>query len=300
MTAPAPQLVPLVPGPPRPIFTRYIKLTIDTNGTINSFECAVTQAGIVSTGGDKQELNTLCPDGSYSETTERTYSLDVTGVQDVETQDSFMLFLWTHAGEDAEAIFYPVADKNGTPQGYGWKGEVKLSPPDTIGNTTSGTYATFTASLPYQGKPVLIDSTGAEVSPAPVTPTGVTAGSPGAFTPANATAPANLAALQALGALGQSAAWTAGQYVVLGDGSYATWGGAAWAAATKATAGVAGTPGTWTPAGSIPPATLAALTGSSPAITATPATAWTTGQSVVLGNASDAHWSGTAWLAGVV
>lgn len=301
MTAPVVTAVPLVPGHPRPIFTRYIKLTIDqtdSGGTVHQFECSVTQAGITSTGGDKQELNTLCPDGSYSEVTERTYSLDITGVQDVETQESLMLFLWEHADEDAEALFYPKVDKNGTPQGRGWKGDVKLSPPDTIGNTTSGTYATFTASLPFQGKPVLVDADGNEVAPPVVPPTGVTAGKPGAFTPANATAPADLAALQALGSLGQAAAWTAGQYVVLGDGSYATWNGTAWVNAPKATSATAGTPGNWSPANAIPPATFAALSTAAPPITASPVTAWTTGQNVVLNDASTAHWSGTAWVSG--
>jgi hypothetical protein len=42
------------------------------------------------------------------------------------------------------------------------------------------------------------------------------------------------------------------------------------------------------------PATLAAMTG----LAATPATAWTTGESVVLGDASEASWDGTAWIAG--
>lgn len=60
----------------------------------------------------------------------------------------------------------------------------------------------------------------------------------------------------------------------------------------------AGTPGTWTPVPSAPPATLADLTGASPAITATPTTAWTTGQHVLLGNGAKAHWSGTAWVTG--
>ena len=56
--------------------------------------------------------------------------------------------------------------------------------------------------------------------------TAVTAGTPGSFTPAGAK-PANLSALQALGALGQSTAWTAGQYVVLLDGTEAYWSGVA-------------------------------------------------------------------------
>jgi hypothetical protein len=61
-----------------------------------------------------------------------------------------------------------------------------------------------------------------------------------------------------------------------------------------ATGATAGTPGTWTPAGATPPADFAAI-GS---ITATPQTAWTTGQHVVLGDASHAYWDGAAWVAG--
>lgn len=61
-----------------------------------------------------------------------------------------------------------------------------------------------------------------------------------------------------------------------------------------ATGATAGTPGSFTPTGAATPANLAAMTG----ITASPATAWTTGQHVVLGDASHAHWVGAAWGAG--
>lgn len=65
--------------------------------------------------------------------------------------------------------------------------------------------------------------------PAPTPPTGVTEGTPGSFTPAGAQVPADLAALQALGALGQTGAWaTSGDFVVLGDASHAYWDGSAW------------------------------------------------------------------------
>lgn len=59
------------------------------------------------------------------------------------------------------------------------------------------------------------------------------------------------------------------------------------------TGATAGTPGSLTPAGAVA-ANLAALTGK----TASPTTVWTTGQNVVLGDASLAHWNGTAWAAG--
>lgn len=62
-----------------------------------------------------------------------------------------------------------------------------------------------------------------------------------------------------------------------------------------ATGATAGLPGTFTPAGATPPATLAAMAS----VVASPATAWTTGQHVELGNGSDANWNGTAWVAGI-
>jgi hypothetical protein len=65
-------------------------------------------------------------------------------------------------------------------------------------------------------------------------------------------------------------------------------------AATGATAGI---PATITPADSYPPETFAILTSTQP-LTASPATAWTTGQYVVLGDGSKAYWNGTAWVVG--
>lgn len=59
-------------------------------------------------------------------------------------------------------------------------------------------------------------------------------------------------------------------------------------AATTATAGI---PGSFN---GRRPMALAGMTG----ITASPTSAWTTGQYVTLGDGSRAHWSGTAWAAG--
>lgn len=64
--------------------------------------------------------------------------------------------------------------------------------------------------------------------------------------------------------------------------------------APKATTATAGTPGTFTPSGSYTPFAFADLAG----VTASPGTAWTTGQRVVLGDGSNAHWNGTAWVVG--
>ncbi|MEU3265116.1 hypothetical protein [Streptomyces bacillaris] len=61
-----------------------------------------------------------------------------------------------------------------------------------------------------------------------------------------------------------------------------------------ATGATAGTPGSFTPDGATSPENLAALSG----VIATPSSAWTTGQHVVLGDSSKAYWNGTAWVAG--
>jgi len=59
----------------------------------------------------------------------------------------------------------------------------------------------------------------------------------------------------------------------------------------------AGEPGTFTPAGFRAPASLTELQNATPAIVASPTTAWTATQYVVLGDASQASWNGTAWVA---
>ena len=55
--------------------------------------------------------------------------------------------------------------------------------------------------------------------------------------------------------------------------------------------------GTYTPAGATAPANLADLSDATP-VTANPATAWTPGQYILLGDGTKAYWNGTAWVAG--
>ena len=72
--------------------------------------------------------------------------------------------------------------------------------------------------------------------PPPVVPlTGVTAGTPGAFTPPEAPIPANITGLRADPVVGNAgtatvgtAAWTVGQYVVLGNAAHVYWDGSGW------------------------------------------------------------------------
>jgi len=73
--------------------------------------------------------------------------------------------------------------------------------------------------------------------------------------------------------------------------------------AVKATQFTAGTPGTIVPGNAAAPTTLAELQAQTPPVTASPATAWTTGQYVQLpGSGSSTggrvHWTSSAWAAG--
>jgi hypothetical protein len=66
-----------------------------------------------------------------------------------------------------------------------------------------------------------------------------------------------------------------------------------------ASGATAGTPGTWTPSGANPPASVAALQSSG--VTATPTAAWATGEYVQTGTAGppgQAYWDGAAWVVG--
>jgi hypothetical protein len=66
-----------------------------------------------------------------------------------------------------------------------------------------------------------------------------------------------------------------------------------------ATGATAGTPGTWTPSGSIPPADAAGA--NTAAIVASPTTAWVAGEYVqgsTAGVGGEMYWNGSAWTAG--
>lgn len=68
------------------------------------------------------------------------------------------------------------------------------------------------------------------------------------------------------------------------------------ASGPEATGADAGSPGTWTPTDAYPPADFATLVAQS--VTANPATAWTTGQYVILGDLTHAYWDSSAWVVG--
>lgn len=69
------------------------------------------------------------------------------------------------------------------------------------------------------------------------------------------------------------------------------------ASGPRSTSGIAGIPGTYGPTDSYPRTNFADLTVS-PTLTASPSTAWTTGQYILLGDGTKAHWTSSAWAAG--
>lgn len=219
----------------KPLFVRWIKLEVtDANDVTHSFQCAVTQAGLTSTGGDPVSLNTLCPEGSFSEATERTWQLTVTGVQDVESAESFQMFLLEHDGELADFLYYPKTDKAGTPMGRGFTGTVTLAPPDNVGNSASGAYATFTATLPLQGKYSMVDAAGNPIPNKGAILAGDVFPADARVTASDATNAGNLISYGYVVAP-PGTAWTSGQKMTIGTFDF-NWSGTAWAAGAHALA----------------------------------------------------------------
>lgn len=130
--------------------------------------------------------------------------------------------------------------------------------------------------------------------------TGIIPGAPATLIPPNATRPADLEALRAMGDLGQTTAWLPGQWLDLLDGTQAYWDGTDWQAGRApqpiipATSATAGKPGTFGPPGATVPANLAAMSG----ITAIPTTKWLTDEYVNTADNSPTYWSGSAWTLG--
>jgi hypothetical protein len=188
----------------------------------------------------------------------------------------------------------------------GWLTETVEKPNlSSTGGAAPGTVTLSNAVLPDPLAEVVnltktVDSWAAEGWVPALPSTGASAGTPGVFTPTGSEPPASLPATAGLTA-SPTTAWTQGQYVVLGDGSNTYWNGTNWASGKTpppppppTTGATAGTPGSLTPSPSTPPTGLSAMSS----VTANPTTPWTQGQYVVLGDSSQAYWSGTSWQAG--
>lgn len=94
---------------------------------------------------------------------------------------------------------------------------------------------------------------------------------------------------------GQAVTFTWQEDPLFNNAPYWQWGPALPGSPVVATGATAGTPGSFSPSGATVPADLTTLQGMG-ALGQT--TAWTTGQHVVLGDASQAHWDGDSWATG--
>ena len=202
-----------------------------TTGTGIDFSCQVNSGAINASPNTTPRTTaaTFCePEVTTTSVGVTSYTLDATILQDPHIAAGISRFLFEH--DTKLSYFYLGLDEENPPKAIG---KVRVIAGSFGGDAR--TDLTATLSLPIETKPdiefgdattsvVVEGGTGA----ATVTPTGVTPGTPGSFTPGGSTAPANLTALQGMGALGESTVWSSGQYVLLGDSSHAHWDGDSW------------------------------------------------------------------------
>jgi len=192
----------------------------DYTATPDGWRCQVTLASVTTSPSTTTTTvkATFCEPSSELPTPGQSgYGLNLEWYQDFTKLNSLSLWLFEHDVERAYAYLGFNGDE--APKVVG---VVRLAPGDIGGAARSPLEASVT--LQFIRKPLIMPVTET------ITPTGVTPGEPGAFTPLGATPPANLAALMGLGALGQTTAWEEGEYVVLGDLSHAYWDGDSWEA----------------------------------------------------------------------
>lgn len=203
-------------------------LTLD--GT--SYSCQPTNVTIAPDheGDEEDSVEVLCGDvlaGSSSQVL--TANLTFTSIQDFTSADGLAAFSWANDGAEVPFTWNPGSDPLDE-----WNGKVIVEALTVGGDVKVRLTADAEWKITSLTTPTRLGAKTVIGSGTTVAITGVTAGSPGSFQPANATLPANLAALKADTVVGDSgtnkpsAAWTTGQYVTLGDVSSAYWDGTVW------------------------------------------------------------------------
>jgi hypothetical protein len=196
------------------------KLTLgSTPGT--EFGCQVTNYVVEQSDGNTEDaVTTLCGDSVGGGTSEGPWHMTGTVIQDFDNPTGFQQWSYQNKGTEQAFTFTPN-DKGTAPT---IAGTVSVKFLGIGGDTNSRITRDFDWSIP--GSPEVTWPGGA------VAATGVTAGTPGAFTPAGAVVPADLAALQSAAppvVATPATAWATGESVNLGTGS-AHWDGSAYVA----------------------------------------------------------------------
>lgn len=204
----------------------------DYDAAADQWRCQVTSGKLTASPDTttRQRSATFCQPGQTIPNPGLTsYNLDVEFLQDVTVRTGLSRFLFEHDTE--EAYFLLGLDGENPPKAIG---RVRVQPGDFGGAAREDLTATI--SLPLSGRPQIEfgNTADSEAVPAsgPVAASGATAGTPGAWTPAGATPPATVAALQASSVVANPAtAWTTGQYVQTGTAGAAGqghWDGNSW------------------------------------------------------------------------
>lgn len=197
------------------------------------FSCQPTNVTITPDheGTEEDSVEVLCGDtlaGSVANVL--TANLTSTSIQDFTNPAGLIAYSWAHDGEIVDFTWSPTSDTDDA-----WTGKVTVGALLVGGDVNTRITTDMEWKITELTTPVRLGSK-LVIGSAAVAITGVTAGTPGSFQPSDATLPANLTALKADPVVGDtgtskpSAAWTTGQWVVLGDASEAHWDGTAWAA----------------------------------------------------------------------
>jgi hypothetical protein len=125
----------------QPLYLKDVILTVDGD-TYEKHVSGVTITPSVATATFKG----LEPTATFSQASTATWMLDLTFVQDWETEDSLSAYLFNNAGEEVTMSFKPESGSGGT------FSATVIIVPGSVGGTVDA-YATSTVSLPVQGQP---------------------------------------------------------------------------------------------------------------------------------------------------
>ena len=209
---------------PNPYIANEIILELDltgktgVNGVVGKkfqVECWITDYSVdkTTTGDTETTVNTLCPSGQFTLANKAgsgSYNLNLSYLSDWCDHNSLSWILVEFP--NANAVPFKLIDRAGCTTGIQVDGTISQLPDWSIQGSTGQVSSVSGQVFPLNGKPTVIAAAAA------TNPTGVTAGTPGTWTPAGSLTPKDLAAANALG-LTAGAAWTTGQYVLTGDRS---------------------------------------------------------------------------------
>lgn len=221
-----------------------LTLTAGAGASASTIEvaCQATAVSIVpgkEDSGNGDSIEVLCGDvltGAASSKPADT--LNISAIQDwsAVAASSFSAFTWAHRGETVQFSWQPTADA-----ATKWEGTIVIDVPATVGGTVG---ERLTADLSYPVASLTKVPTGFGTGYGAPAITGLTAPAGGAkewhVAPAGAALPADLAALKAHAVIGDTgtakpgAAFGAGEFITLGDGSKANFSGSAWVAGAHA------------------------------------------------------------------